>query len=78
MNQKSYNDILIEWKRKSLNTVSDVDTALDNFRALFAYNSNKIENSETSYHDVREIFNNGRVVGYTGEDADLLLEEIEE
>ena len=67
MNKKSYDDILIEWRKKPLNLVSDVDTALDNFRVLFAYNSNKIENPETSYHDTREVFDNGRVVGYTGE-----------
>lgn len=67
MNKKTYENILNYWKQKPLDTVSDVDTALDNFRVLFAYNSNKIENPNTSYHDTREVFDNGRVVGYTGE-----------
>lgn len=35
------------------------------FRVLYAYNSGKIENSEITYHDIREIFENGRVLSYT-------------
>ena len=62
-----YESIVNEWKRKPLKSAADIDTALDNFRVLFAYNSNKIENPETTYHDTREIFDNGRVNGYTGE-----------
>ena len=64
---KDYETIINEWKEKPLNTIADIDTALDNFRVLFAYNSNKIENPDTTYHDTREIFDNGRVTGYTGD-----------
>ena len=67
MGNEAYETIVNEWQSKPLNSVSDIDTALENFRVLFAYNSNKIENPETSYHDTREIFDNGKVVGYTGE-----------
>lgn len=67
MSEKDYEKIVNEWRKKPLKTVSDIDAALDNFRVLFAYNSNKIENPKTSYHDTREIFDNGRVVGYTGD-----------
>ena len=49
----------------------DLDLRLDNFRILFAYNSGKIENAAISYHDTREIFENGRVVGYTGDPRTL-------
>lgn len=62
-----YKKIVNEWRGKSLKTVSNVDTVLDNFRVLFAYNSNKIENPDTTYHDTREIFDNGHITGYTGE-----------
>ena len=62
-----YNGVVDEWRTRTMETVWDVDAALSNFRILFAYNSNKIENPETTYHDTREIFENGRVVGYTGE-----------
>ena len=47
-----YETIVNEWKRKPLKSIADIDTALDNFRVLFAYNSNKIENPETTYHGV--------------------------
>ena len=67
MNNKDYERTVNEWRNKPLNTISDIDVALDNFRVLFAYNSNKIENPDTTYHDNREIFDNGRVSGYTGE-----------
>ena len=67
MTENSYETIVDEWKRRPMRSAADVDTALDNFRVLFAYNSNKIENAETTYHDTREIFANGRVTGYTGE-----------
>ena len=48
-----------------------MDLRLDNFRILFAYNSGKIENAAISYHDTREIFESGRVVGYTGDPRTL-------
>lgn len=67
MNSTHYQKIVNEWRKKPLETVADVDTALDNFRILFAYHSNRIENPETTYHDTKEIFSNGRVTGYTGE-----------
>jgi len=67
MRSNDYQEIVNMWKGKPLKTGADVDTALDNFRVLFAYNSNKIENPETTYHDTREVFDNGRVTGYTGE-----------
>ena len=33
----------------------------------FAYNSGKIENADVTYHDTREVFENGRAVGFTGD-----------
>lgn len=51
----------IEYKTKN-----DIENILDDFKILFAYHSNKIENEEINYHDTREIFENGKVVGYSG------------
>lgn len=48
---------------------------LDCFRILFAYNSGKIENAEINYHDIREIFENGKVVGYTGSTRTLFEQQ---
>ena len=67
MISSQYENVVNDWKSKPLRSAADVDAALDNFRVLFAYNSNKIENPETTYHDTREIFDNGRVTGFTGE-----------
>lgn len=54
------------WRSWNVCSVDDIDKYLDNFRILFAYHSGKIENPEITYHDTREIFENGKVVAYTG------------
>lgn len=64
---KEYSEILKHWRSHKIESVSDLDTILDNFRILFAYHSNAIENPQTTYHDTREIFENGKVVGFTGD-----------
>jgi Fic family protein len=55
-----------QWQEWNVATTEDLDLRLDSFRILFAYHSGKIENEEITYHDTREIFENGKVVGYTG------------
>lgn len=62
-----YSDVVNCWKSKKIETVEDLDTVLDNFRVLFAYHSNVIENPETTIHNTREIFENGKVINYTGD-----------
>ena len=37
------------------------------FPLVFSYNSGKIENEEITFHDTKEIFEHGRVVGFTGD-----------
>jgi Fic family protein len=54
------------WRGWRVESVAEIDCRLHNFRILFAYNSGKIENSDITYHDTREIFENGRVVNFTG------------
>ena len=44
----------------------DLAKELLEFRILFAYHSNKIENGEADYQDTRDIFESGRVTGFTG------------
>ena len=61
-----YNDIVMLWQGFSIKTASELDMRLDNFRILFAYHSGKIENAEITYHDTREIFENGKVLNFTG------------
>ncbi|MGI6783341.1 MAG: Fic family protein [Aminivibrio sp.] len=54
------------WRSWKIETASDLDKYLHSFRVLFAYHSGKIENEEITWHDTREIFENGRVTGFTG------------
>lgn len=61
-----YDKIREMWQIYNINSTDALDLALDNFRILFAYHSGKIENNEIEYHDTREIFENGKVCGYTG------------
>ena len=64
---KNYEHIAEEWKNRNLKTTADLEQALENYRILFAFHSNKIENPATTYHDTREIFEHGRVSDYTGD-----------
>lgn len=54
------------WQSYKITTATDLDKYLDSFRILFAFHSGKIENEEITYHNTREIFENGRIVNYTG------------
>ncbi|GHU77487.1 hypothetical protein AGMMS49992_25490 [Clostridia bacterium] len=63
----SYEKIIDMWRGWHVATVSDIDCRLDNFRILFAFNSTKIENDSITYFDTRELFENGRVLNYTGD-----------
>ena len=61
-----YDDAIKLWQGWRVETESDIDRRLENFRILFAYNSGKIENDAIAYSDTREIFENGRVLNYSG------------
>ena len=65
-NISKYDAIIEMWREWHVASVSDIDIRLHNFRLLFAYNSGKIENEEITYHDTREIFENGRAAGSRG------------
>ncbi len=65
--QITYSDILDAWKNKRIMTTVDLDVVLSDYRIFFAYNSNRIEGAGVSLHQTREIFENGKVVGYTGD-----------
>lgn len=61
-----YDSAVEQWQAWQVKTNADLDLRLDSFRILFAFNSGRIENPDITYHDTREIFENGKVVGYTG------------
>lgn len=62
----NYEDTVKLWRSWQVHTEADIDLRLENFRILFAYNSGKIENEAITYHDTREVFENGRVLNYSG------------
>lgn len=62
-----------EMKNIHIKTIKDLDDLLYDFKILFSYHSGKIENERITYHDTRDIFENGTVKGYTG-DLKTLME----
>jgi Fic family protein len=71
----AYAAVKTHWKSKNISTEAGLALALDSFRVLFAYNSGKIENDEITYHDTREIFEKGRVTGFTGSPRTLFEQQ---
>ncbi len=63
----TYDQIVKAWQEKNITSIADLNTTLSEFLILFAYHSNKIEDAGVSLHQTREIFENGKVVGYTGD-----------
>jgi Fic family protein len=63
---EQYSRVVGLWQSYKIASAADLDKYLDTFRILFAFHSGKIENDEITYYDTREIFENGRVVNYTG------------
>ena len=61
-----YAQIVRLWQQYAIRAEADIDLRLDSFRVLFAYHSGKKEHPEISYLETREIFENGRVVNFTG------------
>lgn len=70
-----YDAVVKQWQAWNVKTISDFNLRLDNFRILFAFNSGRIENPDSSYHDTQEIFENGKVVGYTGSTRTLFEQQ---
>jgi len=63
---EQYNKVVELWQSYKIASAAELDKYLYSFRILFAFHSGKIENKEITYHDTREIFENGKVVNYTG------------
>ncbi|MDR1013681.1 MAG: Fic family protein [Coriobacteriales bacterium] len=63
----SYRETVRYWQGLDIKTEADLEAHLSSFKVLFAYNSNKIENSSTTYEDTYEVFERGGVSNYTGD-----------
>jgi len=66
-----YEEITRMWRGWRVVSAQDIDTYLNNFRILFAYNSGKIENENITFYDTREIFENGKAINFTGDPCAL-------
>lgn len=73
--QASYDLVRQLWKEKPMETEADLNAALQHFRILFAYHSGKMENADITFHDTREIFDRGRVSGFTGDPRALFEQQ---
>lgn len=62
-----YSDIVKAWHDKKIRTAPDLEADLSNFKIFFAFHSNKIEDAGVSIDHTREIFENGKVINYTGD-----------
>lgn len=65
-------NIIQDWRNKTIETSYDLEVKLSNYRILFAYNSNAIEGSTVSLHQTREIFENGKLINFTGDTSENL------
>ncbi|QNK40758.1 Fic family protein [Caproicibacter fermentans] len=72
---EQYDQTVRLWKSFSITSAAELDQHLDSFRILFAFHSGKIENEEITYHDTREIFENGKVSNYTGSPRTLFEQQ---
>ena len=66
-----YQEVVAEWAAKRIASRDQLAAALTEYRVRFAYHSGAIENPSITYHDTRDIFEDGRVVGYTGDPRTL-------
>lgn len=62
-----YGAIVREWRSFNLDSREALAAALAEYRIYFAYNSGRIENPAITYHDTREVFENGKAVSFTGD-----------
>ena len=65
--QERYERIVCDWRRLGIRNREQLASVLADYRVYFAYNSGKIENVNITYNETREVLENGRVVGYTGD-----------
>ena len=64
---RRYGEIVVGWRQKLPLKRDELAGILSDYRIYFAYNSGKIENPSITYHDTREVFENGRAVSFTGD-----------
>lgn len=69
--RKTYDEILKWWRDKRIKDSGGLDAVVNGQAVTLAYNTTKIELADVTFHDTREIFEHGRVTGYTGDVTSL-------
>lgn len=67
----AYQDVVSRWRQQHIASREQLADALSDYRIRFAYNSGTIENPELTYHDTRDVFEDGRVRGFSGDPRTL-------
>ena len=67
----AYQNVVAEWAAQGIRSRHQLAAALTDYRVRFAYHSGTIENASITYHDTRDVFEDGRVVGFTGDPRTL-------
>lgn len=62
-----YDAIVANWRTLGIDNRATLDAMLAEYRIYFAYNSGRIENAAITYHDTREVFENGKAIAFTGD-----------
>lgn len=62
----AYQAIVSWWRAQHISQRDELAAVLEGYRVRFAYHSGTIENPELTYHDTRDVFEDGRVRGFTG------------
>jgi len=75
MDLEQYKQMIGLWQSYKISSAAQLDKYLGNFRVLFAFHSGKIENEEITFHDTREIFENGRIINFSGNPRTLFEQQ---
>lgn len=68
---KEYHSIVRAWREEGDRSRQELESALDDYRVRFAYHSGRIENPAITYHDTRDVFEDGRVHSFSGDPRTL-------
>jgi len=64
---EAYSTIVSLWQERIAADATELSAMLADFRVQFSYNSGRIENPLITYHDTRDVFEDGRAVGFSGD-----------
>ena len=62
-----YDKLLTVWQSRHIATSAELAAEMNGNGISFIYHNGKLENSQITYHDTREIFDRGGVTSYTGD-----------